>query len=329
MRLRAADALAKLRDARAVEPLIACLKDQDQGMQSHAADALGQLGDTRAVEPLISCFKGQNLLARQSSAFALGKLRDARAVEPLIACLTDQDRSMRNCAAIALGELRDARAFEALVACLTDFDPAEDKDWLARYSAADVLGELHDVRAFEPLIACLKWDPNGIVRGSAADALAKLGDVRAIAELAKALPDWAAKDRLGAALKILGWKPTSDTEQVYVWICNEDDSNLKTNWEKTKRVLLADMQSGKERKIENAVYTFVSLGRKEIIPDLIRILNTQGSKEMAEAYLSCDRGGLDKAALEWASAHGYHYHDSSNGGANKRYWGRWSESLHN
>ena len=68
----AADMLGQLGDVRAVEPLIACLKDQDKDIRAIAADALGELEDARAVEPLIACLKDQNSDVRYSAADALG-----------------------------------------------------------------------------------------------------------------------------------------------------------------------------------------------------------------------------------------------------------------
>jgi len=172
----------------------------------------------------------------------------------------------------------------------------------------------------EPLIACLKaWNEG--VRRSAFDALDSLGATMKMEGLVEALPDWDLKDRLGRSLNKLGWKPASDSEQVYFWICISDGANLKTNWNKTTHVLLADMQSGNQRKIENAVYTFISLGREDIVPKLIDILDTQGTKEMAETYLNCGHDGLENAARSWASAHGYQISSRGNGG--KAAWGKW------
>ena len=49
-----AEALGKIGDLRAVDPLLELLKDDHMGPRSNAAEALGELKDTRAVEPLIS-----------------------------------------------------------------------------------------------------------------------------------------------------------------------------------------------------------------------------------------------------------------------------------
>jgi HEAT repeat protein len=54
VRWNAADALGKLKDVRAVEPLIWALKDEDEFVRERAADALGRIGDEGAVWPLSS-----------------------------------------------------------------------------------------------------------------------------------------------------------------------------------------------------------------------------------------------------------------------------------
>jgi HEAT repeat protein len=62
----AADALAEINDPRAVDPLIALLKETGRVYASHslsaiAARALGKLKDTRAVEPLLKALRGMEL----------------------------------------------------------------------------------------------------------------------------------------------------------------------------------------------------------------------------------------------------------------------------
>jgi hypothetical protein len=91
------------------------------------------------------------------------------------------------------------------------------------------------------------------------------------------------------------------------------------NWERTKQILFNDLRSKERRKIENAVYTFISLGSEELIEDLISILNSKGNKEMAETYLNCGHKRLDAAAREWATRRGYYI--SVGPGASKASWG--------
>jgi HEAT repeat protein len=281
-----------------VEPLIAGLNDPDRLIRAAAADGLGALGDPQAVGPLIDCLNGHTEINSIHIVQALGKLGDARAVEPEITCLTDPKADVRAAAAVALGLLADARAVEPLIASLTDPDQS------VRAAAAVALGLLGDARAVEPLFVCIK-DKEIVVRGAAAEALGNLADKRAISRLLEALPDWDAKTQLGTALQKLGWDPYSEREQVYYWICKANGANLRSDWGKTQRVLLEDLESGDPRKMENAVNAFVALGNPDMIPILIDILKTQGSKEMAQAYLNSGEGPLAHAARAAASAHGY------------------------
>lgn len=82
------------------------------------AEALGKLGDTRAVEPLIAALQDEDVELRRAAAQALGEIGDSRAVEPLIAALRDKDIELRRVAARALGEIEDAQAVEPLLATL-------------------------------------------------------------------------------------------------------------------------------------------------------------------------------------------------------------------
>jgi HEAT repeat protein len=71
----AAEALGHLRDARAVEPLSAALKDRgDQALRLYAAAALGQIGDASAVQPLVAALDDHYANVRKAAAEALAAL---------------------------------------------------------------------------------------------------------------------------------------------------------------------------------------------------------------------------------------------------------------
>ena len=110
-RMQAADALGQIKDVRAIEPLIAVLKDENSSgrTQALAAGALVSIG-TPAVDPLIAALKDKDSLVRERAADALGQIKDVRAVEPLIAALKDKDSLVRERAADALGQIKGARA---------------------------------------------------------------------------------------------------------------------------------------------------------------------------------------------------------------------------
>jgi HEAT repeat protein len=112
----AARELGKIRNERAVAPLIALLGDGE--VNQAGAEALLAFGPA-AVGPLMEVLKAGNGDARAAAAFALGELRDRRAVEPLIEVMqTDDVYAVRTAAATALGQIKDARAVWVLVATL-------------------------------------------------------------------------------------------------------------------------------------------------------------------------------------------------------------------
>lgn len=87
----------------AVESLIPVLKDKHSRVRSEAAVVLGNIKDPRAVEPLIAAIKDTQV--RWDAARALVKI-GGPAVEPLIAALKDKDRLARQGAAAVLFEIK-------------------------------------------------------------------------------------------------------------------------------------------------------------------------------------------------------------------------------
>ncbi|MDX9956017.1 MAG: HEAT repeat domain-containing protein [Anaerolineae bacterium] len=205
VRCKAAIALGWINDARAVEPLIAALKDENAKVCEAAAKALKQLGNVCAVEPLIPVLKDERWWMRKMVAEILGSIGDARAVEPLIAKLTDK-QEVATAAAMALGEIGDARAVNPLIAMLAEHnlqkvaaealgkisDPRameelaavlgdKGKDSTARAAVAMALGKSGSPRAVELLIAILKdQDQSGVVRHAVAKGLGQASDARAV-----------------------------------------------------------------------------------------------------------------------------------------------------
>jgi HEAT repeat protein len=172
LRGEAALALAELKDARAMCPLIQAMKDEDLCVCRSAWVAFGEIKDkgtkdARAVESLIQALENEDWWIRRGVAEILGRIGDARAVEPLILTLKDEDSDVRESAACALGKIKDARATEPLVKAL------KHAYWWVRKAAAEALGEIGDARAAEPLTQALK-DKDSVVRETAAEALEKI-----------------------------------------------------------------------------------------------------------------------------------------------------------
>jgi len=134
-RIDASIALSKMKDVKAVDPVIQLLNDEDPEVRFSAAIILGEIGDKKAVEPLIQAL--EDTKARAIAAQALGKIGDVKAVEPLILALKiDASNLVRGAAARALGEIGDMRAVEPLTQALSD------PDRYARLVAHEVLEKL-------------------------------------------------------------------------------------------------------------------------------------------------------------------------------------------
>ena len=75
VRYRAAEALGKIRDARAVTALIRALGDERDHVRYMAAKGLGNLGERRAIGPLIGVLADENPFVRRAAREALCALR--------------------------------------------------------------------------------------------------------------------------------------------------------------------------------------------------------------------------------------------------------------
>jgi HEAT repeat protein len=191
--------LGKIGDSRAVEALIATLKDPDidyPKVGKEAAAVLRKFGEA-SVKPLIAALNDRHRSVRYGAAKVLGEIGDPQAVEPLIAALTDEDSFVRRGMVSALGEFHDPRSVEPLISALTD------NDGLVRSYAAWALGKIGDSRAIEPLIAALKDDNVG-VRNAAARALGKIGDSRAVEPLMTVFKDQECRAEAATALGQIG-----------------------------------------------------------------------------------------------------------------------------
>jgi hypothetical protein len=121
-RQEAAETFGRVRDPRAVEPLIVALRDDVSGVQRAAAVALGGMADPRAVEPLLVLLKSHAADVRAAAADALGRLGNVSSVGPLINVLKDESWSVRRAATEALGRIGDQAAVGPIGAALSDRD---------------------------------------------------------------------------------------------------------------------------------------------------------------------------------------------------------------
>jgi HEAT repeat protein len=103
-----------------LETRLAILRDKDEDftVRTSVALGLGKLKDSRALEPLLAALKDENAAVRRAATEALGILKYPQALEPFMAALKDDNLSVRVAVIEALGRLKDSRAFEPLFAAL-------------------------------------------------------------------------------------------------------------------------------------------------------------------------------------------------------------------
>ncbi|MGV8040181.1 MAG: HEAT repeat domain-containing protein [Thermoanaerobaculaceae bacterium] len=201
-RVAAVEALGRLRDRAAVEPLVSTLSEPE--VAPIACAALGELGDARAVTPLVQCLAGPDGVTRKAALAALVKLGPA-SVPDLSVAVLEADDSASELACEALAKLRrppgEGPALALYLARLREWDrcralgpdlavPAllrvlRSSDRHALHGASSALAEIGEP-ALEPLLATLTDErtAEGVCL-----ALAGLRNERAIAPLAAALVD--------------------------------------------------------------------------------------------------------------------------------------------
>ena len=128
-------ALGVLGDPQAVPLLVPILKDDDVFLRGEAVTALGRIKDRRAVNPLINMLsdpafqigQGNDIFEesgvspmniRMVAAIALGNIGDQTSVEPLLMALGCGAMPDHECVAKALGMLKDRRAVPGLIEVL-------------------------------------------------------------------------------------------------------------------------------------------------------------------------------------------------------------------
>jgi HEAT repeat protein len=190
VREKAAEALGRIADPRAFDPLLERLDDpaemrgkRGSSVRASVARALGLLGEAKAGDALLGALADESVGVLRNAAFALGRLGEKRAVGPLVPLLKHRHRDVVADAARALGLLGAAGAAGDLLALL------DHKDAPVRAAAAEALGRLEEKRAVEELIGLLSSDKDRGVRAAAAASLGRLGEDRAVPALRKALED--------------------------------------------------------------------------------------------------------------------------------------------
>jgi HEAT repeat protein len=176
----------------ATVPLLGALDRRvPQPVRSQAAWALGQMKDRKAVQPLMAVLREDPELANEA-ANALGVIGEP-AVPPLTAALSSDDAQVRQMAVKSLGKM-GVTALRPLLQIVQD---EKQTDQVVK-SAAEALGLLGDPQALPALVTLLRAR-RGKLAEPAAHALAGIG-APAVQSLIEALPAHSAELELRQAI---------------------------------------------------------------------------------------------------------------------------------
>jgi len=134
LRLGCADALGQMGNNYAVGSLINVVADNDEKsvyLRETAAKALGRLRDSRAIEPLVAILEGTEGFVNKFSFFkeriieAIGNIgsKDNRSIKALKSALMDESPYVRLSALEALSKTDDAQVAPLIKDCLFDENP--------------------------------------------------------------------------------------------------------------------------------------------------------------------------------------------------------------
>lgn len=124
VRQGAAMALGKIKDLRALAPLIASLTDKDQSYVEVVRSALIDFG-APAADQLLILVNGTDTRLACEAIFILGQIKDERAIEPLISIIQNKEVGTERCAFEALrsmGDIASARVDTILSDALKEKD---------------------------------------------------------------------------------------------------------------------------------------------------------------------------------------------------------------
>lgn len=193
VRCAAIKALGKLKNEKAVIPLMYSLNDKSENyrIRLDAAEALGRIGDTYALNPLINLAtdeKESSVYVRESAARALGMLGDVRAIKPLINILEskrgiiDKFTFLKERVIEAIGKIgatSDKDTIKALKGSLIDDAPS------VRLSAIEALATLGDTSMIHILLPVVYDEEEDVAR----EAIRAIYQLDGNLELTKLLED--------------------------------------------------------------------------------------------------------------------------------------------
>ena len=260
----------------AIPALATAIGSPDSEIVLAAVAVLERLGPP-AVSTLAKAVGSSNSEVALAAVATLGRL-GTPALDPLIAALGDKRSAVRVAAAEALGGF-GRPAVKPLSAALKHQDAA------LRLAAAKSLGKIGDPAAISPLIAALKHKDLAL-RVAAATSLGQIGDPEATSSLIAALAAAKVSNEHGGDRGLF-----HEASRALAQIHRGDPTAL--------------VKYLKAQKTVGVYLALIRIGQADTRTVLLTALRQFGDVSMAEEYLNCGEATLEKAARDWAKAHGY------------------------
>jgi len=113
--------ILEMRADESFEYLIEALKNKKshKNIKMNSAKILGFIGNEKAIDPLIATLKDKNKLVRREASTALARMGD-KAIDPVLKIINDDDWRVRGAAAWILGTTKNKKAIEPLQNLLED-----------------------------------------------------------------------------------------------------------------------------------------------------------------------------------------------------------------
>ncbi|MBI3891476.1 MAG: HEAT repeat domain-containing protein [Candidatus Wallbacteria bacterium] len=264
VRKQASESLRKLAEL-SVPQLINHINDEDENVQHWVLKTITAIGPAGTAD-IIRLLKKGNEEQRFFAARALGVIKDPVAVEALAEALSDGNEWVRLYAAIALGEQGDTRAISHLIRSLGE--PS-----FKMHTNISELFHKFGEKAVPELLLALKNDNLAVVKNSL-KILGSLQARTALDEIKAFLVHQSEELRVTAAEALACFKQEPDTVEVLF------KQLARTTSERSRlRILLA----------------VGDVGREEIVPPLVEVLEISGNQRERDTVMGLLVGMAERA----------------------------------
>jgi HEAT repeat protein len=355
VRIKSVEALGMMRRyLDSLQPIVnICLHDDSASVRKAALDELAGTADLQtAIEALITALQSPDTVVQQrilevSERLAyLGRCRGqlTSAISTVFNHLSPalQERALSG--VILLCPDSSSSTVGLLISLIHErFDTTVLADWGWRYHrqrsrALRLFGDAFQETAFgkvkvpidDPIFGRRYFVVEGVWWRLAIRALATVRRDNAIRALSSCLASWPRGPEVAESLDSLRWEPTSLEDSIHYWIGRGSATDLYANRGDALCVLSSELRSKDLPAFENAAYASITMGFKELLPLLIKGLNsldfgstkrynywwdvspklTESRKQViivqiVETYLNCGEVQLRQAAENWATEHSY------------------------